>query len=116
MKRVSAKTQKRVDRCITQVAAFARSPAVSQYLVGITAKERTRRSSYERIGFGYFLILEPGLTLQEALELEGALFDKLQASKKLATKYHSEKKGGHRASSGGRAGESYCLYVAGFAP
>lgn len=116
MKPLSAKTQKRVNRCITQVAAVARSPAVAQYLVGITANERTRRSSYERIGFQYFFILETVLTLQEALDLEGALFNHLHADKKLARKYHAEKKGGHRASSGGQARESYCVYVAGFAP
>ena len=116
MKSISARSQKQIDRCVRQVGALVRSPSLSQYLVGITANERTRRSSYEGIGFQYFFILETGLSREQALMLESALYDRIREDKTLARKYHAEKHGGHRASTGGQIHECYCVYVAAFAP
>ena len=108
---VSAKTEKRLARYEKQVSVFARSSAVKQYLIGITANEKSRRAAYDREDFDYFVLLETGLTRDEALELERHLFDRLRNGKK----YHSEKKlSPYRKSSGGQVGQQYSLYIAAY--
>jgi hypothetical protein len=107
----------KVHRYFEQIKAIVASPLVGQYLVGITTNVQNRRSAYERVGFLYFFVLEVGLNRSAAISLERGLFDALTSDPDLSSKYHAEKRGGsYRASTGGKIGETYALYVAALAP
>ena len=102
---------------VKQLSAFSSRSDVAQYLVGITADVSSRKDSYKRIGFEHFQVLSEGHGIEDAIALEKALFIHATSDPVLRAKYHEEKRDKpYRASTGGKRGESYALYIAGFAP
>lgn len=102
---------------LEQISKFFERPDVAQYLIGITANAVSRKVAYKGVGFEYFEVLSSGHTRDEAIALERAIFEKCTTDSRLREKYHLEKREKpYRASTGGKHGESYSFYVAGFAP
>ena len=67
---------------LTQVQAFIQSPAIKQFLVGITKNEKKRLTNYKKEKFKYFIILATNLSLKDAVKFEEALFNKFRKDNK----------------------------------
>ena len=100
---------------IPQIKALVASPRIRQYLVGITSNSVSRRRSYRSHGFPFYYVLETGLTKADALAMERDLFKCLTTEPVTRKKYHAEKRdSAYRASTGGKNGDNYVVYIAAY--
>ncbi len=106
-----------LNQYLELISAFSKRADVAQYLVGITANVASRKAAYKNVSFDYFEVFSSGHTRDEAIALERAIFEKATTDSSLREKYHWEKRDKpYRASTGGKRGETYSIYVAGFDP
>lgn len=97
------------------LSAICESPRIAGFKVGITHDPRKRFRTFRRFGYECFAILAHGLLLEDVLELERAIFDRVQKDKRSTVyKKDARKDVSYRPSSGGKKvrGPEYSFYVA----
>lgn len=108
-----------VDRCLASIDVLIASPEVEGFVVGFTSNLSGRSKSYRGVGIPHIYCLEVDLEVEQALDIEKALFEACTSEKQSARfkKYHPEKREQrYRRSRGGTSGnnKNSVIYVACF--
>ena len=105
------------EQIVETIDCIVSSEKVEQYLIGITYDSAQRRCSYFGVGFKHYVVLNMGLSSEEALEWEEFCFNRLtkddEKNPVWYDKYHHEKRNlPYKRSLGGKEKEQYDLYIA----
>lgn len=108
-------TESMVERVVDTILAIAKSPDVVYYNVGITDNPKRRRVPYASLPpyYRHFVVLETGLTAEQALNLERRAFDSLKSDARRSSwkKYAPVRRDApYHPSLGGKHRENESLY------
>jgi hypothetical protein len=107
------------DYLLDTIEAICRSPSLTEYIIGITARPSERRRAYRdavALRYPHFVILATNLTRDQAWDLERDLQEAIRSVPICYRKYHPDRRNStHRRSAGGSEqyaqGNAYSVYV-----